>query len=116
LPAARAIALLSLALGAPLAAAARDAPVSPVEIVSVATNTGQAAGGHVAVRIGGQVYHYEVYDDGLLHLTRESWSLFLARYADLENRSLRALRLATGADVDARLGALVSLLEETTGS
>jgi hypothetical protein len=104
---------LSLAFPAPLAAAPGDAGPAPVEIVSVAANTGNAAGGHVALRLGDQVYHFEVHGDGLLHLTRERWSFFRTRYADLENRSLRAVRLAIASEAGARIGAHLAALHAT---
>jgi hypothetical protein len=108
----RLVAALALLVGTTLpAGAAREAPTAPVEIVSVAANTGQAAGGHVALRLGDHVYHFEVRDDRLLHLARESWTLFRTRYGDLENRSLRAVRLATAPEVAERLeGRLAEIL------
>jgi hypothetical protein len=100
----RLVAALALLVGTALpAGAAREAPPAPVEIVGVAANTGQAAGGHVALRLGDHVYHFEVRDDRLLHLARESWTLFRTRYGDLENRSLRAVRLATAPEGAERL-------------
>lgn len=64
----------------------------------------------MGLRLGDHVYHFEVHDDGLLHLARESWPFFRTRYADLENRSLRALRLATAPAVDRRLDAQLAAL------
>ena len=91
---------VALALGALLLAAPGAAGVSPrplAELVRVAANTGSAAGGHVALRLGERVYHYQVRDDGLLRLVRDDWAVFVTRYAVLENRSLGLIRL----DLDA---------------
>jgi hypothetical protein len=64
------------------------------ELIRAAANTEGAAGGHVALRLGDRVYHYQADDDRLLRFVRDHWSAFLTKYTVLENRSLNLHRLA----------------------
>ncbi len=89
-----------LAMQAPAPAAAATSGSEPVaELIRVAANTGTAAGGHVALRLGERVYHYQVGGDGLLWLARDAWPTFRIHYNVLENRGLELHRL--GIDPDA---------------
>jgi hypothetical protein len=56
-----------------------------------------ASGGHTAVAVGDDVYHYQHHADGIFRLVREAWPSFRRRYNDFENRTLRIARI----DVDA---------------
>lgn len=75
-----------------LATPVASAPTA--DLVLVAANTGTAAGGHVALRLGERVYHYQAGLDGLLQLERDSWATFELYYRVLENRTLVLHRLA----------------------
>ncbi len=62
------------------------------ELVHAEANTGTSAGGHVALRIGDDVYEYQyVAARDLLLLERRPWHEFHTRYAELENRTLQRL-------------------------
>lgn len=74
-------------------ATAGELAASRVEVVHIHANTGMAAGGHAALRIGEHVFHWEVHEDGWLRLGREPWEVFWLRYGALENRPMRALAL-----------------------
>lgn len=110
---ARAAALLALAaaLAAP-AAAARERP--EIAFVHVEANVGGASGGHAAVRLGDQVYHYQSGPGGILELAREDWALFRFRYAVLQNRPLHAAYVALSPQAfrGARDGFARALLEQ----
>ncbi|NOX99893.1 MAG: hypothetical protein GXP30_09215 [Verrucomicrobia bacterium] len=64
-----------------------------VELIGVAANTSKSSGGHSAIRIGGQVYQYQVARDKMLFLQRDPWTFFEHRYRKLDNRSLTLVRL-----------------------
>lgn len=87
--------LLGLAvLALPSDLLALDEP--PMELVHVTANTGFAAGGHVALRVGDYAYHFEVWPDGWLRLGRQRWAPFRLRYGTLENRGMHATELDLG--------------------
>jgi hypothetical protein len=84
-------ALLLLALGgSPGSAPALEHP--EVVLVHVEANVGGASGGHVALRLRDDVYHYQQRDDRL-QLVREDWRLFRFGYNVLQNRPLHAAHL-----------------------
>ena len=100
-PIPRTLALFLAALLGVASGAVEASPGPLAQLVQVAANTGSAAGGHVALRLGEQAYHYQVRDDGLLRLVRDDWTVFETRYAVLENRSLGLIRLdLAAADYD----------------
>ncbi|GBF50588.1 hypothetical protein LPTSP4_21140 [Leptospira ryugenii] len=54
-------------------------------------NSGQASGGHTAVRIGETVYHFQYnFSDQILHIHRDPWSQFKFQYNVWENRNVFA--------------------------
>jgi hypothetical protein len=57
-----------------------------------------ASGGHTAVAVGDDVYHYQQHAEGIFRLVREAWPSFRRRYNDFENRSLRVARVEVDAD------------------
>jgi len=59
-----------------------------LEILYVNANTGAAAGGHVALRLGNDVFHYQFYPDDRFLLVRESWDAFQLVYNRLRNRTI----------------------------
>jgi hypothetical protein len=86
-------ALLALALALPLsswASASRDASF---DYFYVEANEGGSSGGHFAVRLGAQVFHF-ANRDGLLVLDREPTREFLHAYALLGNRDIHLSRVA----------------------
>ena len=52
-------------------------------------NVGGSSGGHCALRIDNNVYHFQYYPDGIFRLVREPWTYFRYIYNDLENRTIK---------------------------
>lgn len=77
--------------------AGSELPNSPatawIELVHADANTGGSSGGHVALKLGDSVYHYQYHPDRLLRMVSESWPDFRYRYGSLGNRSLRLWRV-----------------------
>ncbi|MCK5682009.1 hypothetical protein KAI46_14480 [bacterium] len=59
-----------------------------INFVYVNANTGEAAGGHTALRLGETVFHYQFYENGNFLLVRETWDHFRFIYNELRNRSI----------------------------
>ncbi len=73
----------------------------------VYVNAGEQAssGGHSALRIGDDVYHFQHGSQGRLTLLRDPWPRFRRHYTDLENRSLRVAEIAVSAEDHERIRA-----------
>jgi len=85
---------LGLAMALVSASAVASNLAAPrVEVVHIHANTGMAAGGHAALRVGEHAFHWEVHEDGWLRLGREPWEVFWLRYGALENRPMRTQAL-----------------------
>src|SRR5262249_42955396 len=92
-----ALGLAAVLISSPRARAA-DAPSERfVDFLAVEANEGGSSGGHLALRLGGVVYHWQSEDDGLLRLSRRDAGDFLYEYAVLENRTLQRSRVAVPA-------------------
>ncbi len=100
-PARSALALLGLAGTLLAPAPARSGPV--VEYLYVEANEGGSSGGHVALRLGEQVFHFQHQPPGIVALSRASYGRFRHQYADLENRSIHVTRIPAGDEAHARL-------------
>ena len=88
--------MLLAGLGHP--AAAETGP--GVEYLYVESNEGGSSGGHVALRVGDDVFHFEHRSPGILVLGRDDFDHFRYRYSVLENRTIHVSRLAvSGATV-----------------
>ena len=74
---------------------AGPAGARPLEYLYVEPNAGTASGGHVALRIGDRVHHYQ-HADGALRSARYSADWFRYLYSVLENRTIHVARI----DVD----------------
>jgi hypothetical protein len=72
-------------------AAAEDA--RGVEYLYVEANEGGSSGGHVALRLGDEVFHFEHRSPGILVLGRDGFEHFRHRYGVLENRTIHASRI-----------------------
>ena len=59
-----------------------------IDIIYVDANTGGASGGHLALGLGDNVYHFQQHEDGFLRLKRDSRQHFLLIYNHIENRSI----------------------------
>jgi hypothetical protein len=84
-----------LGAGAGLASAAERPELA---LVHVEANVGGASGGHAALRLGDDVYHYQQRDDRLL-LVREDWQLFRFGYNVLQNRPLHVAHVPLDREV-----------------
>ncbi len=67
---------------------AKTEDVATLDFIYVNANTGEAAGGHTAIRLGSTVFHYQFYPQGQFLLVRESWSHFRYVYNELRNRTI----------------------------
>ena len=50
-------------------------------------NEDRASGGHAAMRLGEDVYHFQ-YHEGWLRMDRDDWSDFAINYRGLQNRTI----------------------------
>jgi hypothetical protein len=80
-----------------MAVAATDELASPaeaqLEYLYIDANEARASGGHAAIRIGLDVYHFQ-FDSGLLAMARDDWADFQLSYRGYQNRNIHATRLA----------------------
>ncbi len=65
-----------------------------VEYLYVESNEGGSSGGHVALRLGDDVFHFEHRSPGILVLGRDGFEHFRYRYSVLENRTIHVSRIA----------------------
>ncbi len=75
----------------PLAAGGADLPSDTTffRFLYIDANVGGSSGGHCALRIDNNVYHFQYYPDGIFRLIREPWTYFRYIYNDLENRTIQ---------------------------
>ncbi len=85
-----------------LCAAAQASVPLPVEYFHIEANEGGSSGGHVALRLGDSVFHYQQ-RAGLLRLLRDDVRDFLHAYSLAGNRSVHALRLDVSVETAALL-------------
>jgi hypothetical protein len=85
----RAALFLGLAASAPATAAG----AAELGFVHVEANVAGASGGHGALQIGADAFHFEVHTDGTFRLRREPWAFFVHRYSVLQNRPLHWIRV-----------------------
>ena len=64
-----------------------------VDYLYINASEGSASGGHVALRFGDQVFHFEHRPPGLLVLARAQFQRFRHLYGDLENRTIQVSRI-----------------------
>jgi hypothetical protein len=79
-----------LLVGLPPVAAAETA--RSVEYLYIEANEGGSSGGHVALRLGDEVFHFEHRSPGILVLGRDGFEHFRHRYGVLENRTIHVSR------------------------
>jgi hypothetical protein len=84
-------------LATSIVALAAGAGPTPVDYLHVEANEGGSSGGHVALRLGDDVFHYQN-DAGRLRLLRTDLADFLGEYALAGNRRVHALRLDVSAE------------------
>jgi hypothetical protein len=64
-----------------------------LDYLYIDANEGGSSGGHVALRVGDDVFHFEYRRPGMLVLRREAFDEFRHQYAELENRTIEASRI-----------------------
>lgn len=74
--------------------AALPARAAPIDYLYIEANEGGSSGGHVALGLGDEVWHFQQDAGGLLRLRRDPRPAFRIRYALLENRPVHLTRLA----------------------
>jgi hypothetical protein len=65
-----------------------------IDYLYINASEGSASGGHVALRFGDQVFHFEHRPPGILVLARGEFERFRHLYGDLENRTIEVSRIA----------------------
>jgi hypothetical protein len=76
------------------AAAAGDA----IEYLYLEPNTDGSSGGHVAIRFGDLVYHFQHQEEGTLRAAREPFGDFAYAYGTLGNRPMHCRRIGVSAE------------------
>ena len=89
-----AIALALVVVTEAACAAAEEALRQTFEYLYVDANEGGSSGGHVAIRFGDEVYHYQHQKPGVLRLYRDGDEAFFHLYNALLNRNIRGVRIA----------------------
>ena len=64
-----------------------------IDYLYINASEGSASGGHVALRFGDQVFHFEYRPPGILVLARGEFERFRYLYGDLENRTIQMSRV-----------------------
>ncbi len=80
-----------------------DSRAEVLEYLYVNANVGAAAGGHTAVKLGEDVFHYQFFPDERFLLVRESWSHFRLMYNDLLNRTIFSASISLSKEAVAKL-------------
>ena len=65
-----------------------------IDLIYIDANTAGSSGGHAALRLGKEVYHYQHYTSGFFLPVRDKWKHFKTVYNDLENRTLYINRIS----------------------
>jgi len=76
------------------AVASATAQAAVLEYLYVEPNVGGSMGGHVGLRIGDDVYHYQNAELGLLRIRRTPYEHFRYVYSVRDNRSIQIARIA----------------------
>lgn len=71
-----------------------DARGAALDYFYIEANEGGSSGGHVALGVGDDVYHFQQEDGGLLALRRDPRPVFRLRYTLLQNRPVHLTRLS----------------------
>ena len=89
--------LLHIGAGAVIAAllAVTPVPGATLDYLYIEANEGGSSGGHVALGIGDDVYHFQHDTGGVLALRRDPRVVFRVRYTLLQNRPVHVTRLET---------------------
>jgi len=102
-PRARAPAALAVLLAVGAHGHAAEGTGGVFEYLYVAANAGEASGGHVALRFGARVYHFQHEESGTLRLQRDDLRSFDHAYRALGNRTILASRVTVSDETSAHL-------------
>lgn len=80
-----------------------DEAVRHFDFLYIDANVGMSSGGHVALRIGDEVFHYQHDAEGIIALAREDWPRFRLIYNDLDNRNIHVARVQVSAKAAERI-------------
>lgn len=64
-----------------------------IEYLYIDASEGAASGGHAALKLGEQVFHFQHVPPGLIRIKRDDFKHFLFQYGERENRSIRLHRM-----------------------
>ena len=90
------IAIAGLCSCAALSAAAAEPRY--VDYLYIEANEGDSSGGHVALRLGPDTFHFQQESGGLIRMRRDDAEIFAFRYAMLGNRPIHETRIAVTDD------------------
>ncbi len=74
-----------------------------IDYLYVDASEGSSSGGHVGVRVGEDVFHFEHRAPGILVLRRETFDEFRRYYTRIENRSIEVTRIPVSEEAHRRL-------------
>jgi len=83
----------ALLAGLLLCAVGPAAGAAEIEYLYVNASEGTASGGHAALKIGEEVFHFQHVPPGLLRLQRDDFAWFREEYGGRENRTIRSHRI-----------------------
>ncbi|HSP98083.1 MAG TPA: hypothetical protein VL049_12710 [Candidatus Dormibacteraeota bacterium] len=93
---------------AALLLAAAPAHGAFLDYLYIEANEGGSSGGHVALGVGDEVYHFQQESGGVLALRRDPRTVFRVRYTLLQNRPVHLVRLAADDATAERVRAAVA--------
>jgi len=88
------LALVGALAASPAGAGVWGAPAPVVSWLTVEANEGGSSGGHTALRLDDEVFHFQHEGEGWLRLRRDRLAAFHHQYALLGNRSVEEARVA----------------------
>lgn len=74
-----------------------DPDAGHFDFLYIDANVGTSSGGHVGLRIGDEVFHYQHDAEGFIVLARDTWPRFRLIYNDLDNRNIQVARVKVAA-------------------
>jgi len=85
-------------VGAGLLCCALAARGADIEYLYINASEGTASGGHAALRLGDEVFHFQHVPPGLLRAQRDDFAWFRLQYGDKENRTIYRHRVEVSAE------------------
>ena len=63
-------------------------PLPGADFIYIDANIGHSSGGHSALKLDDEVYHFQYYPDGIFRLVRDTWEDFTFVYNIMDNRNM----------------------------